>query len=87
MKEVEVYFSDLSKRVQEKIKKWKYVDKNIINDIYPTTIIFPEDVRDFIEEYNDDYDYGVYKNCDNCDDYENRIDCEKCYGEGENFID
>ena len=42
-----VYLKDLSPRVQEEIKKWGYVDRDVLNNKVPVTTILSQDVERF----------------------------------------
>lgn len=44
---IEVYLKDLSPRVQEEIRKWGYVDRDVLNNKVPVTTILFQDVESF----------------------------------------
>ena len=50
---IKVYFKDLSPRVQKRIKQLDCVDRSVLLNIVPVTTILPEDVMDFMDDYNE----------------------------------
>jgi len=83
VEEIKVYFKDLSPRVQNKLLNLRDISQDIIENNYPVTIIFPEEVTNYLddwdmEEFDDEFtDYGKYNSLDldNLDDdYEDDYD-------------
>ena len=84
--EIEVYFKNLSKKTQSKILQWRDIDRDIINNRIPLFVIFPCDVQNFAQEYNDEYFYDPYEDQDDVCDKDCAI-CEKPYCDIRDAID